>query len=634
MLKYIRDKKDSWFVKGILVLTALSFMSLFGIQGVSNFSESNKTLARVGKVKIPVRAFYEAFDSAMSQIRAVSGSPVTLKQALDADLPSDVMNTLVSRTVASEFVDGLGIVATDDDVYAAIVTNPAFAGYDGAFSRQQFNEYLSKTGQNEKRYVALLRDSLRAERVMQAVRGAGVSPKSEAETMYRLINEKRSADVFTVREDDMEISAKPSDKELRALYDRESENLIAPEYRRLSVMNLTREDAARKVEVTDAILKDIYEMNRENFITPETRAVSQMLLETQADADKAMQALKKGDSFDKVAEKIAKQTKEQTSLGQVVKDGLLTEISDPVFEAKKGAVVGPVKTAFGWQILRVDGITPRKETSFKQAKAQLEKDYRTARAYDLLDEMTVRIEDALGEGKSLEDVARDNGLRVQKYGFVDMGGADEDEKSAGPDIDVVNAAFTLDEGQVSPLIDYADGYFAVRTDEIKEPQTKSFEKAKAAMTQLWTREARAAKAKQIAARTEELMRRGVSLSKIASQTGVKAQKIKDVTRQSADIAPSLKALMFLRNKGDVFNTRSANDHIVGRLTGVTPANPDKDVVGAFEMQQRMNAVAGAENARTLLNGYAAHLKTSVDADMRAKIEEHLYERAGRDADED
>lgn len=634
MLKYIRDKKDSWFVKGILVLTALSFMSLFGIQGVSNFSESNKTLARVGKVKIPVRAFYEAFDAAMTQIRAASGLPVTLKQALDADLPSDVMNSLVSRTVASEFVNDLGIIVTDDDVYAAIVSDPAFAGYDGAFSRQQFNEYLSKTGRSEKQYVALLRDSLRAERVVRAVQGAGVSPKSEAETMYRLINEKRSADVFTVREDDMEISAKPSDKELRALYDRESENLIAPEYRSLSVMTLTRDDAARKVEVTDAILKDIYEMNRENFITPETRAVSQMLLETQADADKAMQALKKGDSFDKVAEKIAKQTKEQTSLGQVVKDGLLTEIADPVFEAKKGAVVGPVKTAFGWQILRVDGITPRKETSFRQAKAQLEKDYRTARAYDLLDEMTVRIEDALGEGKSLETVARENGLRVQKYGFVDMSGFDEDEKPAGVGADAVNVAFSIDAGQVSPLIDFSDGYFAVRTDEIREPQTKSFEKAKNAMTRLWMSEAHAEKAKKTAEKAEELMRRGVSLAKIASQTGVKAQKIKDVTRQSADVAPSLKALMFLRGKGDVFTARSGNDYIVGKLTGVASADPDKDVVGAFEMQQRMNAAAGAENARTLLNGYAAYLKTSVNADMRAKIEEHLYERAGRDADDD
>ena len=634
MLKFFRDKKDSWFVKGVLILTALSFMSLFGIQGVSSFSESNQALATVGKTKITVYEYTVAFDRAVSRLRASAPVEFSLKDALDAGMVQQVLDGIISEKVSEKTADVSGIGISDSDLYDFIVTDPMFAGYDGAFSRDAFNEHLKKIRQSEKEYVERLRNSARAMRLFGAVQSMGIAPKAQAETMYRLANEKRAADVFFIRAEDVKIPAKPTQKQLQELYEAESDSLIAPEYRSLSVIKLTPEIAAKNVKVSDDFLKDLYEQNKQDFVVEETRQVNQMLFETQADADKAMAALKSGKSFMQVAKTIANQTEEQTSLGEVVRNGLLTELSDPVFEAKKGAVVGPVKTAFGWQILKVEKITPRKETSFEKAKATLEKNYRTARAYDDLEEILIRIEDAFGAGQSMEEVAGQNGLTVKKYAFTDMGGLDEDGKKTGLDMEVLNAAFLNEVGQVSPMIETSEGYFAVRVDKVKDPQLKSFDRAKKELTALWEKNTRAQTAEKTARKVYDLLSKGVSAAKTAKQTGVKLQKMKDVTRQSADVASSVSTVLFAKNKGDVFQTQANGAFVVGKVVRITPASAQDDVVGVFEMQQRMAKAAGAANARTLLSAYAAYLDTRVNSDVLDKVKEHLRTQAERDSDDE
>ena len=553
MLKFFRDKKDTWFVKGILVLTALSFMSLFGIQGVSSLRNSNKKLAEIGTEKITVQSFLTAFDRAMTRQRALTDKPFSVGDALKAGLVRRVLDDAVSRAVSRQTVKGLNIVVTDDDVRAFIFSNPQFAGYNGAFDRNAFHEYLRKMQQSEKEYVSDLKNSLEAQKIFHAVQSVRIAPKTTTETMYRLANEKRSADIIYIRENDVKIPAKPSKEELTDLYQSLADTLVAPEYRRLSIMYLTVEDAEKNIPVTDDILKDLYEQNKESFVTEETRFVNQMLFETQADADKAAGELKKGKPFKRVAETVAGQTEEQTVLGEVVKAGLLSEIAEPVFEAGKGETVGPIKTAFGWQILQVEKITPKKETSFKQAKAKLAKDYKTARAYDVLSDTVIRIEDMLGEGQSMEDVASKNGLLIKNYAFADMAGLDENAESVGLDAEILSTAFFLEENQVSPLIENKNGYFAVRVDEIREPQTKSFEKAQKELKQIWEKNLREVKAREMSEKVKAQAEKGVKPSVIAKRNGLDFSAVKDATRQDNELSPTLTALLFLKNQGDVFS---------------------------------------------------------------------------------
>ena len=52
MITKIRNFQDSWFVKGILILTALSFMSLFGVSGYLGSAGKNQAIIKVDDVVI------------------------------------------------------------------------------------------------------------------------------------------------------------------------------------------------------------------------------------------------------------------------------------------------------------------------------------------------------------------------------------------------------------------------------------------------------------------------------------------------------------------------------------------------------------------------------------------------------
>ena len=120
---------------------------------------------------------------------------------------------------------------------------------------------------------------------------------------------------------------------------------------------------------------------------------------------------------------------------------------------------------------------------------------------------------------------------------------------------------------------------------------------------------------------------------IAKRNGLDFSAVKDATRQDNELSPTLTALLFLKNQGDVFSVQTPDGYAVGKITRITSANPDDDVVGVFEMNQRLGKIMGAENAQTVLSDFAAYYQTRVNTDVLSEIEDHLKQSAGKDDDD-
>ncbi|MBP1532467.1 MAG: SurA N-terminal domain-containing protein, partial [Alphaproteobacteria bacterium] len=57
MINKFGKMRDSWFTKIILSITALSFMSLFGVSGYINYANSNKSVIKVDDIEISQSEF-------------------------------------------------------------------------------------------------------------------------------------------------------------------------------------------------------------------------------------------------------------------------------------------------------------------------------------------------------------------------------------------------------------------------------------------------------------------------------------------------------------------------------------------------------------------------------------------------
>src|ERR1700690_2564743 len=103
---------------------------------------------------------------------------------------------------------------------------------------------------------------------------------------------------------------------------------------------------------------------------PEVHA-RHILLPTEEEAKAALARIKAGEDFAKVATELPKDPAgDGGDLGWFPKDRMVPEFSDAAFKLKEGEISEPVKTQFGWHIIKIEGVRTKSFPPFEQVKDQ------------------------------------------------------------------------------------------------------------------------------------------------------------------------------------------------------------------------------------------------------------------------
>jgi foldase protein PrsA len=188
---------------------------------------------------------------------------------------------------------------------------------------------------------------------------------------------------------------KVTDKEVRASFDKQKKQAFpkAADFAKyLKDSGYTEADILRRVRldtlsnkirakvtkgkdaVSDAQIADYYNKNKQRFAQPERRDLRIVLTKDKAKAAQAKKALDSGQSFKSVAKKysIDQASKAQGGkLPAVAKGQQEKALDTAIFKAKKGQLVGPVKTQFGYYVFDVTKITPASQQTLDQAKTTI-----------------------------------------------------------------------------------------------------------------------------------------------------------------------------------------------------------------------------------------------------------------------
>ena len=613
MLKFFRDQKDSWFVKGILILTALSFMTLFGV-GSSGLGLENETIVSVGDTKVSTQELTNKFRRNVDALSRMTGGAFTLKDAVERGMLISTLRETGSRATMKEAADSLGLAVPDDAVRESVMNEPMFSGLDGTFSRSAFNEFLKNTGQTEKDFIADTFLDMKYAQIASAVRASVAVPREFAENAYRLEAEERIADVFKIAPENIKIPQKPTRSELEKTYEEISEDLMAPEYRSFTVMSLSLDDVKKQIDIPDAELRALYEQDKSAYTIEEVRDVDQMLFDTKEAAQKAFDALKKGEDFMKVAQREAGQTEDMTRLGDITPSTATGDWSEAVFSAKKGEIVGPVQTTFGWQILRVNKITPKIEKKFAEVKKDLENKVRDSLAFDRLTELSKTLDDRIGAGEKLETVAKDAGLPLKSYKRIDSSGTDENGKKADISENMTSIAFLYDQGRDTPMTEDGSGFFVLRVDEVVEPALKSYDKALPLLKAAWTQQKQKDAAKEIVKKIEQDLKKGKKPQAIAKKYGVTFERIPDLTRRKRLLPSNAMYALFNRPVGEIISVPAPKGYIVARAVSVKAADPKKNVLEVDGMRRRITEEKAAERSNALLTAFGEEFGLTIDED--------------------
>jgi len=129
-----------------------------------------------------------------------------------------------------------------------------------------------------------------------------------------------------------------------------------------------------KGAVSEAAMRKVYDeaigqMKKE----PEVRA-RHILVETEDEAKAVAAELKKGADFAELAKTKSKDpgSADGGDLGYFTKDQMVPEFSEVAFKLDKGALSDPVKSQFGWHVIKVEDKRERQPPEFEKVKDQLE----------------------------------------------------------------------------------------------------------------------------------------------------------------------------------------------------------------------------------------------------------------------
>ena len=371
MITKLRKAQDSWAAKVVLALTALSFMSLFGVSGYLNSAAENPAVIKVNDNGLSLAEFNQQVDEQIRIARRLFGDNIEVTDEIRNSIASELVQKNLSEMIVKEIAGAKKIYVSDNLVRNIIFSQPQFRDENGKFNRAAFQNFLSTTNWSEQKYINMIRnDIVKSFLITNPINNIKVS-KTMADLVAKAESQRKIFKYIEIDSAEMKIDREISNEEVEQYYEDFSSEFINPETRDISVIDLTFEDIAKQVEVSEEEVTEFYNANIENFETPETREVLQILSADKETAQKAADLVKSGADFYETAETVAEQNKEDTEFGFVSKDMLIEDIAEGVFSAHKGDIVGPIESELGWHVIKVKDIKAGSKTDENVARKQI-----------------------------------------------------------------------------------------------------------------------------------------------------------------------------------------------------------------------------------------------------------------------
>ncbi|HEX9191378.1 MAG TPA: peptidyl-prolyl cis-trans isomerase [Candidatus Deferrimicrobiaceae bacterium] len=135
---------------------------------------------------------------------------------------------------------------------------------------------------------------------------------------------------------------------------------------------LLRDVADKAPGMGDEALRNTYNENAEQFQVGDRAKVSHMLFRDKARAEEMYRRAMAGEPFEALMKELGTRDGEVAAdLGDIERGNFVKEFEAASFAAAPGSVVGPVRTTYGWHVIKVYERKPAGVRSFEEVKPQL-----------------------------------------------------------------------------------------------------------------------------------------------------------------------------------------------------------------------------------------------------------------------
>ena len=621
MLTKIREKSQGALAWVILTLICVPF----ALWGINNYLDTGKeaAVASVGDRDFYQRDVNKAYEQYSQNLQGLSVDEQTLK--------TQALQKLIKDEVLLQYVHAEGLVITDDEAREFIKSLPYFQ-VDGKFSDTQYKTLLSSQRISSGEFVSRIKNALTMEQFQHSIIDSSFASQYDVEGFFKIQNQQRDVDFVAVS---LQASAeKPTDEEISTYYQQHQALYQMPEQVSVEYVELILEDIAKKVVLSDDKLKAYYDDQKELFTNPERRKISHILFSIN-DKITEKEALEKA-----VKAKNELQNKDFSVLAAEVSDDKLTakkggdlglfnvgvmekSFEDAASTLKLGEVSNPVRSAFGYHLIKVTELVPGGVKPFDSVKNDVIQAYQKAQAENAFFEAGEKLtEMSFEHPDSLQTVATNLGVAVKKSSLFTK---DKGEGVAAED-KIRSTAFSEEvlQGNNSAPVELGVGRLVVvRLLEHKAATKRELSEVKQDVVSELTKQKAQLQTDQKVKKITEKLRAGASIQAIAAENNLSVKAEKGLVRGKNKLPETLSNAIFkaakpLEGKSTIFNVvLPTGERLIVSLSKVTVGTLGEDDKKQLELAKKniANAFGQTEFNQTLNS-----LQRKADVTVNAKTQ--------------
>lgn len=423
MLQAFRTHKR-WMMFIAMIFIIPSFV-VTGIYSYNRMSDSENDLATVGDTSITMMDFDNAKRQYLDNFRRQMGQSFKPNMLDTAEARASILAALISDRAISLEIASEYMNVGEADAINLVKQAPAFQR-DGKFSTEAYQQFLNSMGKSDEQFVLELRRDLTRQMLLSAVSQTTQASNTVAQRIHDLLTEERTIRTFEIKPTAFLKSVSVTDAEAQSYYDQNKSLFAVPESVDIEYVVLSPE-SYKNIKASEDDIKTFYEQNLQRFSTPEERRVSHILIavnneKKDADAKKEADEIYKQLQAD--PSKFAQLAKSKSAdpgsarqggdLGFFQKGMMVPEFDNAVFSGKKGDLVAPVKTQFGYHIIKIVDVKAAQAKPLKEVRGEIEALYQQQAAIRAFAEDAENFSNMVYEqSESLQPVAERFGLKIQ-----------------------------------------------------------------------------------------------------------------------------------------------------------------------------------------------------------------------------
>ncbi|ANC02682.1 peptidylprolyl isomerase [Pseudomonas putida] len=543
MLQNIRDNSQGWIAKTIIGLIVV-LMALTGFEAIFQAASHSQDAAKVNGQTISQNELSQAVDMQRRQLMQQLGKDFDPAMLDEKMLREAALKGLIDRKLLLQGAEDAKFSFSEAALDQLILQTPEFQ-VDGKFSAERFDAVIRQMGYGRMQFREMLAQEMLIGQLRTGLAGSSFVTDKQVDAFARLENQTRDFASLTFKANPAAV--KVSDEEIKAHYDQHAKGFMTPDQVVIDYIELKKAAFFDQVSVNEDELKALYEKEIANLA--EQRRAAHILVEVNDKTDDAQakarieeiqQRLSKGEDFAKLAKEFSQDPGSAANGGDLGFAG--PGVYDPAFEdalykLNKDQVSAPVRTEYGYHLIKLLGVEAPEVPTFASLKDKLTHELKTQQVEQKFVEVTKQLEDSAFEASDLAQPAQELGLKVQTSApFGREGG-----EGITANRSVIQAAFSeevMDEGANSSALELdPETVVVLRVKEHRKPEQLALEAVSKNISEHLAKEKATAELKAKADKLIAGLRDG-SIAKGADQEGQKWKVQEAVTRNQEGIDPA------------------------------------------------------------------------------------------------